>query len=141
LKIFFEEGILMNGKTFINDSVFVDIAKEAMRKVEEVYKQDRKGGFAGFTRMFVDRFVPQISVKKTDPAEFEESTGSVAFEVKIAVVYGVKIPEVAQKARERIISDVETLTGYSVEKVDIVVEKVIKPEEIQEEKVEQKAEE
>jgi len=130
----------MSGRTFINESVFVDIAKEAMRKVEEVYKQEKKGGFAGLTRMFVDRFVPQISVKKTDPAEFEDTSGSVSFEVKISVLYGVKIPEVAAKARERIIDDVETLTGYTVEKVDIIVERVIKLEEIQEEKVEPKAE-
>ncbi len=131
----------MSGKTFISDSVFVDIAREAMRKVEEVYKQERKGGLAGFTRMFVDRFAPQITVKKTDPTEFEETTGSVAFEVKVSVVYGVKIPEVAEKARDIIISEVETLTGYSVEKVDLVVERVIKPEELHEEKNEQSPEE
>ena len=34
----------MGGKTFINDTVFVEIAREAMRKVEEVYKKERKGG-------------------------------------------------------------------------------------------------
>ncbi|MDD4569378.1 MAG: Asp23/Gls24 family envelope stress response protein [Tepidanaerobacteraceae bacterium] len=127
----------MGGKTFINDTVFVEIAKEAMRKVEEVYKQERKGGLAGFTRMFVDRFAPQISVKKTDPTEFEETAGTVAFEVKVTIVYGVKIPEVAEKAREKIISEVETLTGYTVEKVDLVIERIIKPEEIQEEKPEE----
>ncbi|HHY70283.1 MAG TPA: Asp23/Gls24 family envelope stress response protein [Thermoanaerobacterales bacterium] len=127
----------MGGKTFINDSVFVEIAKEAMRKVEEVYKQERKGGLAGFTRMFVDRFAPQISVKKTDPTEFEESAGNVSFEVKVTIVYGVKIPEVAEKAREKIISEVETLTGYTVEKVDLVIERIIKPEEVQEEKPEE----
>ncbi|MGI6235830.1 MAG: Asp23/Gls24 family envelope stress response protein [Christensenellales bacterium] len=130
----------MGGKTFINDSVFVEIAKEAMRKVEEVYKQERKGGLAGFTRMFVDRFAPQISVKKTDPTEFEESAGTVSFEVKVTVVYGVKIPEVAEKAREKIISEVETLTGYTVEKVDLVIERIIKPEELQEDKQEEKPE-
>ena len=127
----------MGGKTFINDSVFVEIAKEAMRKVEEVYKQERKGGLAGFTRMFVDRFAPQISVKKTDPTEFEESAGNVSFEVKVTIVYGVKIPEVAEIAREKIISEVETLTGYTVEKVDLVIERIIKPEEVQEEKPEE----
>ncbi|AEE91699.1 conserved protein of unknown function [Tepidanaerobacter acetatoxydans Re1] len=131
----------MSGKTFISDSVFIEIAKEAMRKVEEVYKQDKKGGLAGFTRMFVDRFTPQISVKKTDPTEFEESEGTVSFEVKVTVLYGVKIPEVAEKAREKIISEVETLTGYTVEKVDLVVERIIKPEDIQEEKPEEKVEE
>ncbi len=126
----------MIGKTFINDPVFVEIAKEAMRKVEEVYKQERKGGLVSFTRMFVDRFAPQISVKKTDPTEFEETPGNVSFEVKLAIVYGVKIPEVAEKVREKIISEVEALTGYVVEKVDLVIERIIKPEEVQEEDLE-----
>jgi uncharacterized alkaline shock family protein YloU len=130
----------MSGRTLINDSVFIDIAKEAMRKVEEVYKQDKKGGLAGFTQMFVDRFAPQISVKKTEGMEFEEAEPSVDFEVKVSVVYGVKIPEVAQKARDKIISEVETLTGYHVEKVDLIVERIVKPEDIHEEKKEEEEE-
>ncbi len=65
----------------------------------------------------------------------------MSFEVKVTVLYGVKIPEVAEKAREKIISEVETLTGYTVEKVDLVVERIIKPEDIQEEKPEEKVEE
>ena len=31
------------------------------------------------------------------------------FEVKLTVVYGVKIPEVAQKVRDKIISEVENV--------------------------------
>lgn len=38
--------------------------------------------------------------------------------------------------REKIITDVEALTGYKVEKVDIVIDRIVKPEEIQEEKKE-----
>ena len=127
----------MEGKTLINDSVFIDIAQEAMRKVEEVYKQEKKGGIVSLTRMFVDRFTPQITVKKAEGMEFEEAVSSVSFEVKVSVVYGVKIPEVAQKAREKIIDEVETLTGYKVEKVDLVIERIVKPEEIHDEKPEE----
>ena len=127
----------MEGKTLINDSVFIDIAKEAMRKVEEVYKQEKKGGIVDLTRMFVDRFTPQISVKKNEESmEFEEPVSSVSFEVKVSIVYGVRIPEVAQKAREQIINEVENLTGYKVDKVDLIVERIVKPEEIKDEAVE-----
>ena len=130
-------GIAMEGKTLINDSVFIDIAKEAMRKVEEVYKQEKKGGIVDLTRMFVDRFTPQISVKKNEESmEFEEPVSSVSFEVKVSIVYGVRIPEVAQKAREQIINEVENLTGYKVDKVDLIVERIVKPEEIKDEAVE-----
>jgi uncharacterized alkaline shock family protein YloU len=126
----------MSGKTFINDSVFVEIAREAMHKVEEVFKQERKGALSGLTRIFTERFAPQISVKKAEASDLEESPGSVAFEVKLTVVYGVKIPEVAQKVRERIVNDVESLTGYKVDKVDIIIDRIIKPEDIQEDKKE-----
>jgi uncharacterized alkaline shock family protein YloU len=125
----------MDGKTLINETVFVDIAREAMRKVEEVFRQDKKGGLSGITKLFADRFAPQINAKKTEFTDMDESTaGSVAFDVKLSVLYGVRIPEVAQKVREKVISEVENLTGYKVEKVDITIDKIVKPEEVQEEK-------
>ncbi|HHY04503.1 MAG TPA: Asp23/Gls24 family envelope stress response protein [Thermoanaerobacterales bacterium] len=131
----------MQGNTVINESVFVEIAREAMQKVEDVFKQDKKGGLSGITRIFTDRFTPHIAVKKTESAELDETeVGSVDFEVKLTVVYGVKIPEVAQKVRDKIISEVETFTGYKVDKVDIVIEKIVKPEE-EEEEEEEKVEE
>ncbi|MGI6486123.1 MAG: Asp23/Gls24 family envelope stress response protein [Thermoanaerobacterales bacterium] len=124
----------MEGKTLINETVFADIAMEAMRKVEEVFRKDKKGALSGITKLFADRFAPQINAKKTEMADMEEDlTGSVAFEVKLTVVYGVKIPEVAQKVREKIISEVEDLTGYKVDKVDIVIDRIVMPEQAQEE--------
>jgi uncharacterized alkaline shock family protein YloU len=125
----------MEGKTLISETVFVDIAREAMRKVEEVFRQDKKGALSGITKLFADRFTPQINAKKTEYTDLEESTtGNVAFDVKLSVLYGVRIPEVAQKVREKIISEVEDLTGYTVEKVDITIDKIVKPEENQEDK-------
>lgn len=119
----------MAGKTLINESVFMDIAREALRNVGNVLLQDKKG----FTKVLTDRLTPQITVKKEEPAEDElDKVPSVAFEVKLTVIYGVRLPEVAAKVREKIIEDVEALTGYNVEKVDIIVEKIVKPEEIHE---------
>lgn len=127
----------MSGKTFVNDSVFIDVAREAMRKVEEVLVSEDKGGFSSFTRAFTERFTPHIMVTKTEADELADEPDSVSFEVKLTVVYGVKIPEVAQKVREKIITEVEAFTGYKVDKVDIIIEKIVRAEEIDENKDEQ----
>ncbi|TYP56191.1 Asp23/Gls24 family envelope stress response protein [Thermosediminibacter litoriperuensis] len=126
----------MEGRTNISENVFIEVAREAMNKVEDVFREERKGALSGLTKIFAERFAPQITVRKSEPAEGEEGLGSVSFEVKLSVAYGVKIPEVAQKVREKIISEVEALTGYKVEKVDIVIDRIVKPEELQEEKKE-----
>lgn len=116
------------GKTIINDSVFIEIAREAMQKVEDVFRQEKRGALSGFTRIFTERFTPQITVKKTEGQGIVNGFGTVAIDAKISVLYGVNIPEVAKKVREKIISEIEALTGYTVEKVDITIEKIIKPE-------------
>lgn len=131
----------MSGKTFVNDTVFVDVAREAMRKVEEVLVTEDKGGFSSFTRAFTDKFTPQIMVTKNEADELAEEKDSVSFEVKLTVVYGVKIPEVAKKVREKIITEVEAFTGYKVDKVDIIIEKIVKAEEIDENRKKNGAEE
>ena len=123
-----------NGRTTIHDTVFVEIAREAVQKMEDVFRQEKKGALTGLTRVFTDRFAPQITVKKTENAETENGFGTISLDMKITVVYGVVIPEVAKKVREKIISDIETLTGYSVERVDINIDKIVRPEQIMEEK-------
>jgi uncharacterized alkaline shock family protein YloU len=128
------------GKTTINDSVFVEIAREAMQKVEDVFRQEKKGALQGLTRVFTERFAPQINVKKSEGTGPDNGFGTLSLDVKLSVFYGVNIPEVARKAREKIISEIETLTGYSVEKVDIEIEKIVKSEQIAEEKPEEKEE-
>lgn len=114
------------GKTVINDEVFVDLAKAAMLNVNEVSCQERKGAWSGIAQIFADRFTPQISVKKDD----SEEQATVAFDLKLALLYGVNIPETVKRVREAILKDVEELTGYKVEKIDISVEKLVKPETI-----------
>jgi len=136
-----EVKIMEKGKTTINDSVFAEITREAMQKVEDVFRQEKKGALQGLTRVFTERFAPQVTVKKTESAEPDNDFGTLSLDVKISVLYGVVIPEVAKKVREKIISEIETLTGYSVERVDINIEKIIKPEQMEEEKEKHEEEE
>jgi len=126
----------MNGKTVIHESVFAEIAQEAMHSIEDVFKQDKKGTFAGLTKIFTGRFAPQITVKKTDSQD-PDLPSSVSFEVKLGVIYGVNIPEVAKKVREKIASDVENMTGYTVERIDINIDRIIKPDEVMADKKEE----
>ena len=39
-----------------------------------------------------------------------------------------RIPEVVEKARHAVKTEVESLTGYTVQRIDILVEKLIRPE-------------
>jgi uncharacterized alkaline shock family protein YloU len=130
---FKEVKLMEKGKTIINDAVFSEIAREAMQKVEDVY-QEKKGALQGLTQVFTERFAPQITVKKAEAGGPDNGFGALTLDVKISVPYGVNIPEVARKVREKVISETEALTGYSVESVDITIEKVVKLEQISEEK-------
>ena len=66
------------GKTTINDAVFVEIAKEAMKKVGSVYRQEKKGTLNGITRAFTEKFDPRITVKKAETEDTENEYGTIA---------------------------------------------------------------
>lgn len=119
----------ITGKLIVNEEVFADIALAALRKVDDVIRQERKGTLAGLSRLLTGKFASKISVQKSDDEE-GDSLGTVSFDLRLVVTYGVVIPEVATKVREAVIKDVTTLTGYKVDRVDIVVEKLVQPEEI-----------
>lgn len=57
--------------------------------------------------------------------------GHVAFEVKVTIIYGANIPDTVVALREMIVKEVETITGYQVDKVDVLVEKLLKSEELE----------
>jgi len=119
----------ITGKLIVNEEVFADIALAALRKVDDVIRQERKGTLAGLSRLLTGKFASKISVQKSDDEE-GDSLGTVSFDLRLVVTYGVVIPEVATKVREAVIKDVTTLTGYKVDRVDIIVEKLVQPEEI-----------
>jgi uncharacterized alkaline shock family protein YloU len=128
--IIIREVLKITGKLIVNDQVFVDIALAALQKVDDVIRQQRKGTFSDLSRLLTGKFASKINVQKSDSDEGDSGIGTVSFDLRLVVTYGVVIPEVAAKVREAVIKDVTTLTGYKVDRVDIVVEKLVRPEEI-----------
>lgn len=125
---------MVGGKTIISEEVFADLAKTAMSKVDNVAAASDEGGtLAAVVKKVADRVIPQVIVKKTDAIagdeENQQSTiGHVSFEIKITVVYGANIPETTTKLRQVLLDEVERITGYQVDKVDVIVEKLVKAE-------------
>ena len=110
-------------RTQVTDDVFLEIARSAMQAVNEVARQEKKGALAELTQLFSERIAPQIVVKRA-----EAEVAAVTFEIKLTLIYGVRIPEVVEKVRSAVKTEVESLTGYTVQRIDILVEKLIRPE-------------
>ena len=125
---------MVGGKTIISEEVFADLAKTAMSKVENVAAAPEDvSTLAAVVKKVADRVIPQVIVKKTDAIagddENQQSTvGRVSFEIKITVIYGANIPETTTKLRQVLLDEVEHITGYQVNKVDVIVEKLVKAE-------------
>ena len=126
---------MIGGKTIISEEVFADLVKTAMSKVGSVAVSTGEGStLAVIAKKVAERVVPQVNVKKTDAitGEGDQGTvGHVAFEVKVTVIYGANIPDTVVALREMIVKEVETITGYQVDKVDVLVEKLLKSEELE----------
>jgi len=116
-------------RTLLTDEVFVEIARSAMRNVNEVARQEKKGALAEITQLFSERMAPQIVVKRVEP---EGTMPAVTFDIKLTLIYGVRIPEVVEKVRSSIKSEVERLTGVNVDRIDILIEKLVRSEPIPE---------
>jgi len=112
-------------RTQVTDDVFLEIARSAMQAVNEVARQEKRGALAELTQLFSERIAPQIVVKRLDA---ETAMPAVAFEIKLTLIYGVRIPEVVEKVRAAVKAEVENLTGYAVQRIDVLVEKLVRPE-------------
>ena len=129
---------MVGGKRIISEEVFADLAKTAMSKVENVAAAPEDvSTLAAVVKKVADRVIPQVIVKKTDAIagddENQQSTvGRVSFEIKITVINGANIPETTTKLRQVLLDEVEHITGYQVDKVDVIVEKLVKAESVAE---------
>ena len=110
-------------RTQVTDEVFLEIARSAMQAVNEVARQEKRGALAELTQLFSERIAPQIVVRRP-----ESDVASVAFEIKLTLIYGVRIPDVVEKVRAAVKAEVENLTGYAVQRIDVLVEKLVRPE-------------
>ena len=114
-------------RTVLTDEVFVELARSAMLKVNEVARLEKKGALAELTQLFSERMAPQIIVKRV---ETEDAVPAVTFEIKLTLIYGVRIPEVVDKVRGAVKTEVESLTGVRVERIDILIEKLVRAEPV-----------
>ena len=119
----------VEGKTIVNDAVFQAIAEIVLKNIEDVVAKERKGPLAGLSKVLVERFSPQIVVKKVEKPEVD--FGDISFELKLAVIYGIKIPEAAVKVRKELVKVVEELTGYKVTSVDVIVDRIVEMKELE----------
>ncbi|MCR3923565.1 MAG: Asp23/Gls24 family envelope stress response protein, partial [Firmicutes bacterium] len=59
------------GKTTVSEDVFQSMAEIALKDIEDIVTQEKKGPFAGLSRIFAERFSPQVTVKRDEKAEGE----------------------------------------------------------------------
>lgn len=127
---------MVGGKTIISEDVFADLAKTAMMKVENVVAATEvENTIVAIAKKVAERVAPQVNVKKTDAIVGDgehqaAAVGHVSFEIKVTILYGANIPETTIRLRETLVNEVETLTGFQVDKIDVIVEKLIKPEAV-----------
>lgn len=112
-------------RTQVTDEVLNEIARSALQKISEVVTPVKKNALSELTQLVSERIAPQVTVKRQ---EQEDSTQVVNFDLKLTLIYGCRIPEVVTKIRDSIKLEVETLTGFKVERVDILVEKLVRQE-------------
>jgi uncharacterized alkaline shock family protein YloU len=117
---------MSDGKTIIYDEVFVTLARIVLESADEVFYQEKKGNFAQF---FGDKNTKTgILIRRKDGDDDLVETGSVSYEIRLSILYGVSIPDTLRKIREVLAAEVKTITGFTVETVDITVESVIRPD-------------
>lgn len=125
----------VKGQTAINENVFLMAAQIVLQDMEDVVKPEKKGPLGGISKIFAEKSTAQILVKKLEPEKGGEF-GRVAYELKLAVLYGTKIPVLVDEIRRRLTETIQEMTGYSVEKVDITVERIVEPGQMEEEQEE-----
>lgn len=112
-----------NGSIRISEDVISVLADKAIKEIDGIHS-------------LVGRFSDSIAVafgKKSSAAGISADTkdGKTAVSVHIAIKYGFRIPEVAWKVQESVKNTVEAMTGLEVTKVNVFVDDVKFPEEIE----------
>ena len=111
----------MMGNTTIHEDVFREIARLVLDDTEGVYSYEPKSPLAP---LLGEKSVkPLISVRWPEPGE--ENQERVAYDIRLAALYGASIPRMASEIRARVAEDVKAYTGYDVTAIDIYITKLI----------------
>lgn len=109
-----------SGRTTIAPSVVATVAGVAARSVAGVHALG--GGSGGGALSRVRTALPTGGGDApTDGVELEVGEVQAAFDLALVADYGVPLRRLAEDVRERVISEVEELTGYEVTEVNVAV--------------------
>lgn len=103
-----------SGDIRISDDVLATLAIKASKEVE---------GLSGMVGGLVGKITAVLGKKDTG-VDVDMKDGVATITLHIKVKYGVKIPEVAWKAQEKVKNMIESVTGITVEKVNVSVEAI-----------------
>lgn len=110
----------------IADDVIATIAGKAASEVEGVFAMS--GGFAGG--------ISEVFGKKsyTRGIKVDNTNQKLKVDVNIIVEYGARIPDVAYEIQKKVKTGLETMTGITVEEVNVHVQGVNTAETLKDEK-------
>ena len=113
---------MVMGNTSIHEDVFREIAKMVLEEVEGIYSYEPKNPLAP---LLGEKSVkPVISIKW--PAPDEENQEQIAYEIRLAALYGAPIPQMVATIRRETADRVKKYTGYDVSAVDVYITKLIR---------------
>ena len=116
-----EKNLNEMGNVKISEEVIGLLAEKAIKNID---------GVVGLTSNVVESLVAMVSRKtgvKGVSADIKNETVNITLHTVIS--FGVRIPEVAWQIQENVKSVVESMTGLTVDKVNVCVDGVQFPEE------------
>lgn len=119
-----EEAVFVDGKDDIkiSEEVIATIAGVAIKDIPGLY-----GVSKGFATGISEAILGKKNFSKGVKVDSDGVTVKIA--LSIVVEFGARIPEVATKIRERVIADVESMTGLKVTQINIAVQGIHTSEE------------
>jgi uncharacterized alkaline shock family protein YloU len=103
------------GNITINDDVVARIASLAIFEVEGVVSMSGRSSFSDYVGSKTKDVEKGISVK------IDEATNLCTVSVEINIVYGVSVYDTARKLQRAVKNAVESLTGLTVDKVNVTI--------------------
>ena len=118
-----EEEAVIPEETAERETENVKIAPDVVATIASVSASEIKG-VAGMCSSFAGGIAEMLGAKKNTSkgikVELKENTAVI--DMYIIVEYGFKIPELARELQENVKNNVETMTGITVEKVNVHID-------------------
>lgn len=116
------EGNSGLGDVRIHENVIASLVRKAALGVEGI---SRLAGNA-----LVDNIAEFVGSRRMQSRAITidmDDNNRVAIEVKVNIIFGYNIPEVAQAVQKAVVEGVESVTGMTVTKVHVVVQEIEEP--------------